>query len=117
MRCALHRAKAIKRKTGARGLRSILEGILLDPMYEPSWPRERGRDCHQRDVVEGRAEPLYIYSDRREDLESAPRFRDRKALKFQLRVQCPLPIEVVCSLTTLYRGPGLLLQEPWCPNA
>ncbi len=26
--------KAIKRKTGARGLRSILEGILLDTMFE-----------------------------------------------------------------------------------
>ena len=27
-------AKAIKRKTGARGLRSIMESILLDPMYD-----------------------------------------------------------------------------------
>jgi ATP-dependent Clp protease ATP-binding subunit ClpX len=61
-------AKAIQRKTGARGLRSIMEGILLDPMFE--LPGLQGVDqiMINREVVEGRAKPLYIYSDRRGDV-------------------------------------------------
>jgi len=60
--------KAIARKTGARGLRSILEGILLDSMFE--LPGLQGVDeiVINREVVEGRARPLHIYSDRREEL-------------------------------------------------
>ncbi|HEV7370897.1 ATP-dependent Clp protease ATP-binding subunit ClpX [Arenibaculum sp.] len=60
--------KAIQRKTGARGLRSIMEGILLDPMFE--LPGLQGVDqiMINREVVEGRAKPLYIYSDRRGDV-------------------------------------------------
>ncbi|MEC8173349.1 MAG: ATP-dependent Clp protease ATP-binding subunit ClpX [Pseudomonadota bacterium] len=63
--------KAIARKTGARGLRSIMEGILLDPMYELPGLESAEEIVINREVVEGRAEPLYIYSDRREDLESS----------------------------------------------
>ena len=45
--------RAMERKTGARGLRSILEGILLESMYKiPSTPRcgqdRCGRLCSQR---------------------------------------------------------------------
>jgi ATP-dependent Clp protease ATP-binding subunit ClpX len=62
--------KALARKTGARGLRSIMEGILLDPMFE--LPGLDGVDeiVINREVVEGRAKPLYIYSDRRGDVGS-----------------------------------------------
>ena len=63
--------KAIARKTGARGLRSIMEGILLDPMYELPGLEGAEEIVINREVVEGRADPLYIYSDRREDLESS----------------------------------------------
>ena len=63
--------KAIARKTGARGLRSIMEGILLDPMYELPGLESAEEIVINREVVEGRAEPLYIYTDRREDLESS----------------------------------------------
>lgn len=63
--------KAISRKTGARGLRSIMEGILLDPMYELPGLESAEEIVINREVVEGRAEPLYIYSDRHEDLESS----------------------------------------------
>ncbi len=36
--------KGMERKTGARGLRSILEGVLLDSMYNiPSLERKQGR--------------------------------------------------------------------------
>ena len=63
--------KAIGRKTGARGLRSILESILLDTMYE--LPSMRGVEevVVSADVVEGRAKPLQIYAERRAGQESA----------------------------------------------
>jgi ATP-dependent Clp protease ATP-binding subunit ClpX len=62
--------KALNRKTGARGLRSIMEGILLDPMFD--LPGLDGVDeiVINKEVVEGRAKPLYIYSDRRGDVGS-----------------------------------------------
>jgi ATP-dependent Clp protease ATP-binding subunit ClpX len=63
--------KAIARKTGARGLRSIMEAILLDPMYELPGLEAVEEIAINREVVEGRAEPLYIYSDRREDVGSS----------------------------------------------
>ena len=62
--------KAIALKTGARGLRSILESILLDTMYD--LPDLDGVEevVINRKVVEGRASPLQIYADRTEDVES-----------------------------------------------
>ena len=64
-------AKAIERKTGARGLRSIMESILLDSMYE--LPSLEGVEeiVINREVVEGRADPLHIYSDRRDEVETS----------------------------------------------
>ena len=63
--------KAIARKTGARGLRSILEGILLDPMFDlPSYDSVE-EVVINREVVEGRAQPLLIYSERLEDASSS----------------------------------------------
>ncbi len=63
--------KAIARKTGARGLRSILEAILLDTMFE--LPALEGVEevVINREVAEGRAKPLQIYSERRDDIESS----------------------------------------------
>jgi ATP-dependent Clp protease ATP-binding subunit ClpX len=63
--------KAISRKTGARGLRSILESILLDTMFE--LPSMRGVEevVVSADVVEGRAKPLQIYSERRDGAGAA----------------------------------------------
>jgi ATP-dependent Clp protease ATP-binding subunit ClpX len=59
--------KAIKRKTGARGLRSILEAILLESMFE--LPSLEGVEeiAINGEVVEGRSQPLYIYADKREE--------------------------------------------------
>ena len=58
--------KAISRKTGARGLRSIMEGILLETMFE--LPGMEGVDevVVNGDVVEGGAAPLFIYSEKEE---------------------------------------------------
>jgi ATP-dependent protease Clp ATPase subunit len=56
--------KAIDRKPGARGLRSIMEGILLDTMFD--LPSLEGVEevVISQEVVEGTARPLYIYADR-----------------------------------------------------
>jgi ATP-dependent Clp protease ATP-binding subunit ClpX len=63
--------KATVRKTGARGLRSIMEAILLEPMFELPGLDGVEEIVINREVVEGRAQPLYIYTDRREDLETS----------------------------------------------
>ena len=60
--------RAIARKTGARGLRSIMEGILLDPMYDLPGLDSVQEMVINKEVVEGRARPLYIYAERREDV-------------------------------------------------
>ena len=59
--------KAIHRKTGARGLRSIMEGILLDTMFD--LPSLEGVEevVVSREVVEGTDRPLYIYAARAGD--------------------------------------------------
>ena len=56
--------KAILRKTGARGLRSIMESILLETMYELPTLNGVQEVVITADVVEGRARPLYTYSDK-----------------------------------------------------
>jgi ATP-dependent Clp protease ATP-binding subunit ClpX len=64
--------RAIARKTGARGLRSILEGILLEPMFDLPGLEGVEEIVINREVVdvEGPAKPLYIYTERREDVGS-----------------------------------------------
>jgi ATP-dependent Clp protease ATP-binding subunit ClpX len=57
--------RAIARKTGARGLRSILEAILLDPMFDLPGMTGIEQVVVGRDVVEGRGKPLYVHADRR----------------------------------------------------
>jgi ATP-dependent Clp protease ATP-binding subunit ClpX len=54
--------RAIERKTGARGLRSILESILLDTMFD--LPGAEGIDevLIDKDVVDGRKEPVRVYA-------------------------------------------------------
>ena len=63
--------QAIARKTGARGLRSVLEGILLDTMFE--LPGLEGIDevVVNAEVVEGKAKPLYIYGAQDTEPEAA----------------------------------------------
>lgn len=63
--------KAIQRKTGARGLRSIMEAILLDTMYELPTMTGVQEVVITADVVEGRARPLYTYSDKGQMQQSA----------------------------------------------
>jgi ATP-dependent Clp protease ATP-binding subunit ClpX len=62
--------KAIGRKTGARGLRSILESILLDPMFNLPGFENVEEIVISKEVVEGGAVPLLIYSEQREERSS-----------------------------------------------
>jgi ATP-dependent Clp protease ATP-binding subunit ClpX len=63
--------KAVERKTGARGLRSIMEDILLDTMFE--LPDLDGVEevVINREVAQEGARPLYIYADRRDDMDTS----------------------------------------------
>ncbi|MFN7710180.1 MAG: ATP-dependent Clp protease ATP-binding subunit ClpX [Holosporales bacterium] len=55
---------ALKRKTGARGLRSIMEDILLDMMFDLPGNREISEVVINREVVDGKAKPLLIYTEK-----------------------------------------------------
>ena len=63
--------KAVERKTGARGLRSIMEGILLDTMFDLPGLDGVEEVVINREVVAESAKPLYIYADRAEEVESS----------------------------------------------
>ena len=63
--------KAVERKTGARGLRSIMENILLDTMFELPGLDGVKEVVINREVAEDHATPLYVYADRRDDVESS----------------------------------------------
>jgi len=60
--------KAIERKTGARGLRSIMENILLDPMYDLPSSDDVEEIVINGDVVDAGAKPLLVHGERREDV-------------------------------------------------
>ena len=53
--------KAIERKTGARGLRSILEQILMETMYEVPSEESLNKVVVDSAVVRGETEPLMVY--------------------------------------------------------
>jgi ATP-dependent Clp protease ATP-binding subunit ClpX len=57
--------KALERETGARGLRAIIEGALLDVMYEIPSRSEIRRVVVDRDVIEGIAGPRLLDSEGR----------------------------------------------------
>jgi len=63
--------KAVERKTGARGLRSIMEGILLDTMFDLPGLDGVEEVVINREVVAEGAKPLFIYADRTEEVESS----------------------------------------------
>jgi ATP-dependent Clp protease ATP-binding subunit ClpX len=53
--------KALKRRTGARGLRTILEAVLLDTMYELPSLEHVSKVVVDEAVINGQAEPYLIY--------------------------------------------------------
>ena len=63
--------RAILRKTGARGLRSIMENILLTTMFDLPGLDDVEEVVVNREVAEGRATPLFIHGQRQVEQSSA----------------------------------------------
>lgn len=55
--------KALKRKTGARGLRTIVESVLLDTMYELPSLENVSKVVVDESVIEHKSEPYLIYQN------------------------------------------------------
>ncbi len=55
--------QAIERKTGARGLRSIMERLLLDLMYDLPTMKDLKEVVINQDVVNGLAKPVFVYQN------------------------------------------------------
>ena len=62
--------KAMVRKTGARGLRSIVEGVLLDTMYELPSLENVSKVVVDDSVIKGETKPLVIYEAPQEKVAS-----------------------------------------------
>jgi ATP-dependent Clp protease ATP-binding subunit ClpX len=71
--------KAVKRKTGARGLRSILESALLDTMYELPTQGNIKRVVLDEATIEGQGKPLLVYGDEKETPKVERNLRDAAA--------------------------------------
>ncbi len=59
--------QSIKRKTGARGLRSIIENLLLDTMFELPDSKNIEKVVINKEVVDGKAKPLIIYQEKKKE--------------------------------------------------
>ena len=55
--------EAIKRKTGARGLRAIIENVMLDISYEVPSLKGLTRCVISEEVIKGTGDPLFIYEE------------------------------------------------------
>ncbi|MGQ9427392.1 ATP-dependent Clp protease ATP-binding subunit ClpX [Gilvimarinus sp. F26214L] len=55
--------KAMERKTGARGLRSIMESVLLDTMYRIPSEQNVAKVVVDESVIKGESEPLLVYEN------------------------------------------------------
>jgi ATP-dependent Clp protease ATP-binding subunit ClpX len=53
--------KAVERKTGARGLRSIIEALLMETMYKVPSEESLSKVVLDGAVVRGETEPLMVY--------------------------------------------------------
>ncbi len=65
--CKAIAKKALERKTGARGLRSIMENLLLDLMYDLSSYKNLSGVVINEKVVNGEAQPLLVYADEKQE--------------------------------------------------
>lgn len=65
--------KAMERKTGARGLRSIMENVLLETMYKIPSEEHVSKVVVDESVINGESEPLLVYETQEEASESEVR--------------------------------------------
>ena len=71
-------AKAIAQETGARGLRSILEGFMRDIMYEVPSNSTVERVTITDKVVAGEGEPEIVYNENKQPIQQKRRRRQRQ---------------------------------------
>ena len=69
---------ALERKTGARGLRAIMEKSLMDLMYRIPSDNTIRKCVVTKEVVEGTGEPEITYGEAEEKTQSSRRSRSRK---------------------------------------
>jgi ATP-dependent Clp protease ATP-binding subunit ClpX len=61
--------RALEMETGARGLRSILEGVMLDVMYDLPERSKEMSECHvDESVILGASEPVFVARESKADL-------------------------------------------------
>ena len=70
--------KSLERKTGARGLRAIMEKSLMDLMYRIPSDNTIRKCVVTKEVVEGTGEPEITYGEAEEKTQSSRRSRSRK---------------------------------------
>lgn len=67
--------KALARKTGARGLRTILENVLLDTMFDLPSMNNVEKVVIDKSVIEGKSEPKLIYKS--EQAENSKKYVEK----------------------------------------
>ena len=70
----------MQRKTGARGLRTILETVLLDTMYELPSMRNVAKVVIDETVIEGQTKPYVVYRSEDEPRRASGRIITEPAL-------------------------------------
>jgi ATP-dependent Clp protease ATP-binding subunit ClpX len=63
--------RAMERKTGARGLRSIMENVLLETMYKIPSEQHVIKVVVDESVIRGESEPLLVYSSPEKNAKTA----------------------------------------------
>ena len=63
--------KAMQRKTGARGLRSIVEAVLLDTMYDLPSVDNVSKVVIDESVIKGDSQPILIYQNQPKEKQAA----------------------------------------------
>ncbi|HEX7763424.1 MAG TPA: ATP-dependent Clp protease ATP-binding subunit ClpX, partial [Cellvibrio sp.] len=63
--------RALERKTGARGLRSIMESVLLDTMYKIPSEEHVVKVVVDESVIKGESEPLLVYENTEKQAKAA----------------------------------------------
>ncbi|MGD8689583.1 MAG: ATP-dependent Clp protease ATP-binding subunit ClpX, partial [Gammaproteobacteria bacterium] len=63
--------KAMERKTGARGLRTILEHVLLDIMYDLPSMENVSKVVIDEAVINGESKPFIIYQNEQKQLAAS----------------------------------------------
>ena len=71
--------KAIVRNTGARGLRSILEGMLLDTMYELPDKEDLEEVVVNAETVKDGKPPVYVYADKKKKKAAGSKDTEKEA--------------------------------------